>query len=165
MFQFFGGSGFVGHALAIGLVQQGHQVIAVSRKPNQKLIQYGIELVSCDLAKRDEIESLSLSGVETIFHTAAYVKMWGKYQDFYRTNYLGTKYLLEKAKTNHVKKFVYTSSPSVIADGKDLQGINKTYPYHLKYKAYYPQTKSLAERFVPLNPMEHGMYPISINVL
>lgn len=146
-----GGSGFVGQALAISLAEQGHQVIAVSRKPNQKLLQHGIELVSCDLSKKDEIDSISLAGVETIFHTAAYVKMWGKYQDFYKTNFLGTKFLLEKAKVAGVKKFIYTSSPSVIADGTDLKGINEAYSYPKKYKAYYPQTKSLAERFVLAN--------------
>ncbi len=146
-----GGSGFVGQALAIALSQAGHQVIALSRKPNPELQKLGIQIISCDLAKKDEIDSISLTGVETIFHTAAYVKMWGKYNNFYQTNFLGTKYLLEKAKAQHVKKFIYTSSPSVIADGKDLKGINEAYSYPKKYKAYYPQTKSLAEKFVLAN--------------
>jgi nucleoside-diphosphate-sugar epimerase len=43
---------------------------------------------------------------------------------------------------------VYTSSPSVIHDGKSLEGIDESYPYPRHHHAFYPETKAIAEREV-----------------
>jgi nucleoside-diphosphate-sugar epimerase len=45
-----------------------------------------------------------------------------------------------------VKRFVYTSSPSVIANGHDLKGVDESHPYPRHHHSYYAMTKALAER-------------------
>jgi nucleoside-diphosphate-sugar epimerase len=41
---------------------------------------------------------------------------------------------------------VYTSSPSVVFDGRDVEGGDESLPYPSRYEAHYPATKALAER-------------------
>jgi len=109
-----------------------------------------VKQIACDIGDIEKLEKLSsqLEEVETIFHIAAKVAMWGKYQDFYQANFLGTKTLLESAKRLGVGKFIYTSSPSVVANGKDLLGVDESQPYPEHYEADYPATKALAEKLV-----------------
>jgi nucleoside-diphosphate-sugar epimerase len=43
---------------------------------------------------------------------------------------------------------VYTSSPSVVFDGSDMQGVDESVPYPARFHAPYPQTKAMAEQAV-----------------
>ncbi|MDK9719311.1 MAG: NAD-dependent epimerase/dehydratase family protein, partial [Trichlorobacter sp.] len=45
-------------------------------------------------------------------------------------------------------KLIYTSSPSVVFDGNDVEGGDETLPYPAHFEAFYPQTKALAEQLV-----------------
>jgi 2-alkyl-3-oxoalkanoate reductase len=143
-----GGGGFLGKALCLALSQAGHEVISLSRGRYAALEQQGIKCIPADISK--ELASLAeaFEGVDTVFHTAAKVEMWGRYAEFYRVNVSGTRHVIEACRKFKVPKLVYTSSPSVVADGANLQGVDESYPYPKKYKAYYPQTKAMAEQEV-----------------
>jgi nucleoside-diphosphate-sugar epimerase len=43
---------------------------------------------------------------------------------------------------------VYTSTPSVVHAGGDLEGVDESVPYATHFKAHYPRTKALAEQRV-----------------
>src|SRR5262249_40104809 len=47
-----------------------------------------------------------------------------------------------------VSRLIYTSSPSVIFNGKDLENADESVPYATRFLAHYPQTKAEAERLV-----------------
>ena len=47
-----------------------------------------------------------------------------------------------------VRRLVYTSSPSVVFDGRDMEGVDESVPYPRHYDAPYPATKAEAERLV-----------------
>jgi nucleoside-diphosphate-sugar epimerase len=47
-----------------------------------------------------------------------------------------------------VQRLIYTSSPSVVFDGKDMQGVDESVPYPATFHAHYPHTKALAEQSV-----------------
>ena len=143
-----GGGGFVGEALCRRLVGLGYRVTSIARGSYPELENCGVNVVQHDLSQPLTSILPQLEGANAIFHTAAYVKMWGKYQDFYQVNVVATKQLLAAAKELKIENFIYTSSPSVIADGRDLCGINESYPYPVKHKAFYPQTKAIAEQMV-----------------
>ena len=87
-------------------------------------------------------------GIETIFHVAARVGVWGAYDDFYRTNVLGTRALLDGARLHDVRTFVHTSTPSVVYNGRDLAGANESLPLTTECPSPYPLTKAIAEREV-----------------
>lgn len=143
-----GGSGFVGKALCRELVAQGYRVTSVSRRDVPELAKIGVEVRQLDLTRPQHALDRLLDGVSAIFHTAAHVTMWGPFDDFYRSNVVATRALLEAAHRAGVQHFIYTSSPSVIADGSNLKGVDESYPYPRRYSAFYPMTKALAEQEV-----------------
>ncbi|MFN4896982.1 MAG: NAD-dependent epimerase/dehydratase family protein [Pseudomonadota bacterium] len=143
-----GGGGFVGKALARALVQRGHEVLSLSRGDYPELRQLGIETRCVDLGSDPDSWWQAFTGADGVFHTAAKVDMWGDYEDFFRTNVVGTRNVIRACRDAGVKNLVYTSSPSVIHDGRDLQGIDESYPYPKHADAHYPATKAIAEREV-----------------
>ncbi len=46
---------------------------------------------------------------------------------------------------------IYTSSPSVVFTGHDLEGVDESIPYAKEYDAAYPATKAIAEKLVLAN--------------
>ena len=46
---------------------------------------------------------------------------------------------------------IYTSSPSVVFTGHDLEGVDESVPYASEYDAAYPATKAIAEKLVLAN--------------
>ncbi|MCB0331946.1 MAG: NAD-dependent epimerase/dehydratase family protein, partial [Bdellovibrionales bacterium] len=108
----------------------------------------GISQRRIDITASSEALTEIFRGIDVVFHVAAKVDMWGSYDDFYRTNVLGTRNIILACRQAGVRRLVYTSSPSVVADGSDLLGVDETYPYAKEYKAYYPATKALAEQEV-----------------
>ncbi len=148
-----GGTGFLGSALVKSLRSDGHEVISIARGTNQELNELGVIQLGIDVGDLGASASYqrlreALTGVEVVFHIAAKVAMWGAKADFFRINVDGTLKLLEATKAAGVARFIYTSSPSVIASGCDLSGVDESVPYPQHYEAFYPQTKALAEQAV-----------------
>ncbi|CAK4034142.1 C-3 sterol dehydrogenase C-4 decarboxylase family [Lecanosticta acicola] len=68
-----------------------------------------------------------------------------------KVNIEGTRVLVDAAEESGVAAFVYTSSASVISDGRtDLKGANETYPLVTggNQPEFYVRTKALAETYV-----------------
>lgn len=157
-----GGSGFVGKALCRELRALGFRVISVSRRDVPELRESGVDVQQLDLTRPQRPLLELLQGVHTVFHTAAHVSMWGHFDEFYRGNVVATRSLLEAASKAGVRNFIYTSSPSVIADGSDLRGIDETYRYPQKYSAFYPMTKALAEQEVLAAHGREGLSTVAL---
>lgn len=143
-----GGGGFLGTALCKELAKDGSEVRALGRKSYPHLRDFGIGTIECDITKDFSLLCRSFDGADAVFHVAAKVDMWGDYESFFHANVQGTRNVIEACRRVGVTKLIFTSSPSVIADGTDLCGIDETYPYPSRYKAYYPMTKAQAEREV-----------------
>lgn len=143
-----GGGGFVGRALALALRRAGHSVLVVARGAYPELHEHGIETVRADISAQPNPLREVCQGASAVFHVAAKVEMWGPYREFFNVNVVGTRNVIDACRYAQVHKLIFTSSPSVIADGTDLCGVNEDYPYPKRYHAYYPQTKAQAEREV-----------------
>jgi len=143
-----GGAGFLGRALTIALKKAGHRVLSLSRGNYPELEAQGIESAKVDIGRDPALWEHLFTGADAVFHTAALVEMWGAYDDFFRTNVIGTRNILACCKKYKVPRLIVTSSPSVIADGSDLLGIDESYPYPKHFEAYYPETKAQAEKEV-----------------
>jgi len=90
----------------------------------------------------------SARGCDVVVHAGAKAGVWGPYEQYYRTNVLGTENVLDACRSNGVRRLVYTSSPSVVFDGTDMEGVDESAPYPDVYEAAYPETKAMAERMV-----------------
>ena len=56
--------------------------------------------------------------------------------------------MLAACELNEIDKLVFTSSPSVVQTGADLEGVDETVPYATHFSSAYEQTKALAEQHV-----------------
>jgi len=142
-----GGTGFLGRHLVERLLAQGRAVTVLARRSAPDLEKRGVRFVVADLADANAVRS-ACRGVETVFHVAAKVGVWGRDDDFFRANVLGTRAVLEGCRTHGVRRFVHTSTSSVVYNGRDLSGVDESLPLAATCPAAYPLTKAAAEREV-----------------
>lgn len=142
-----GGGGFLGLAIVRALAARGDRVRSYSRRPHAELQALGIEQVSGDIADLRTLER-ACAGMEAVFHTAAKPPPWGRAADYHRTNVLGTQNVIAACRRQGVPRLIHTSTPSVIFDGHDLEGVDESVPYPARHTAAYPATKALAEQAV-----------------
>jgi len=142
-----GGGGFLGGVIVRMLREQGRHVRSFSRGDYPVLARLGTEQFRGDLSDRNAL-TRAAEGCDIIFHIAAKAGVWGSYAEFHRANVTGTENVLAACKSQGVSKLVYTGSPSVVFDGRDVEGGNESLPYPPGYHAHYPHTKALAEQRV-----------------
>ena len=70
----------------------------------------------------------------------------GAATDFFKANVVGTENVIRACQRMGISRLVYTSSPSVVFDGRDMEGVDESVPYAKTYHAHYPRTKALAEK-------------------
>jgi 2-alkyl-3-oxoalkanoate reductase len=142
-----GGGGFLGGAIVRRLVARGDYVRSVSRRRYPELDALGVVQVQGDVADLGPTEAAA-AGCDVVFHVAAKAGVWGPYAEYYRANVVGTQNILSACRKHAVRRLVYTSSPSVVFDGRKLEGVDESTPYPKHYDAAYPKTKAEAERLV-----------------
>jgi nucleoside-diphosphate-sugar epimerase len=142
-----GGTGFLGRCLVERLLISDRSVTVLGRNPSPELEARGVRFIRASLDDADAVRA-ACAGIETVFHTAAKVGVWGRYADFYRTNVLGTRALLEGARQHGVKHFIHTSTPSVVYNGRALANADESLPLTTACPSPYPLTKAIAEHEV-----------------
>ncbi|MCG3128185.1 MAG: 2-alkyl-3-oxoalkanoate reductase [Phycisphaerae bacterium] len=142
-----GGGGFLGRAIAERLLAGGHELRSLSRGDYPELRAMGVETRRADLADADAVRSAA-SGCDVVFHVAARAGLWGPYASYYDANVRGTEHVIDACRAAGVPRLVYTSSPSVVFNGSDLENADELLPYPDEYLAHYPRTKAVAERLV-----------------
>lgn len=142
-----GGGGFLGAVIVRMLRERGDQVRSFSRGAHPELGGLGVEQVRGDLSQPRLLKEAA-EGCDIVFHVAAKAGIWGSYEEFYDANVSGTINVLDACRANNISRLVYTGSPSVIFDGRDVEGGGEALPYPARYHAHYPRTKALAEQLV-----------------
>ncbi len=144
-----GGGGFIGKAIVTALRARGDDVATLARGDYPDLAALGCVVHRGDLADARAVREAA-AGCEVVFHVAAKVGVWGKREDYERTNVVGTEHVIAACRAAGVRKLVFTSSPSVAHAGEDLEGVNASHPYPAEdaYSADYPRTKAIAEKRV-----------------
>lgn len=142
-----GGTGFLGRRLVERLLAAGRSVTVLGRTPAPDLEKRGVVFIRASLDDSAAVAA-ACAGIGTVFHVAAKVGVWGRYEDFYRTNVLGTHALLEGCRRHGVQRFIHTSTPSVVYHGRDLRGADESLPLTTACPSPYPLTKAIAEHEV-----------------
>ena len=114
-----GGGGFLGRYIAEQLLQRGYEVTVLARGQYPGLQGLGMTLLRGDVTCADDVDT-AVQGKDVVFHVAAMVGYWGRYQDFFNTNVNGTRNIIRSCQRHGVKKLVYTSSPSVTMNNIDI---------------------------------------------
>jgi nucleoside-diphosphate-sugar epimerase len=142
-----GGGGFLGSSIVRRLVDRGDQVRSLARNFYPALDAMGVEQIQGNISDPAAVDK-ACRGMDVVLHAAAKPPPWGKYDDYYQTNVVGTQNVIEACLHRQVSRLIFTSTPSVIFNGSNLEGVDESFPYPAKYKAYYPATKAMAEKRV-----------------
>lgn len=142
-----GAGGFLGRNLSAALLSEGHRVWNFSRQNHPTLRAMGVETICGNLQNEADVAS-AFKGMDAVFHVASRVGIWGDYNEYYRTNVIGTENVIKACRANGITKLIYTSTPSVVFDGGDICGADETKPYARKFYNDYSRTKTTAEQAV-----------------
>jgi nucleoside-diphosphate-sugar epimerase len=125
-----GGSGFLGINLIRHLYSKGHDIVSLD------LVEFSyqdmkdkIKHVIGDIRDKSNVKELT-KNIDIVVHTAAALPLY-KQEEIYSTDVDGTRFLLENAKANQVKRFIHISSTAVygipdhhpLYEGDKLDGV------------------------------------------
>jgi nucleoside-diphosphate-sugar epimerase len=139
-----GGGGFLGKRIVEMLLEDGHEVRFLARGRYPDVEALGATGFQVDLHDGGALAPV-LEGVDTVFHVAAKAGFWGPRSEYFNTNVTGTSNLLSAAKATGVKRFIYTSTPSVLGYDHDVENGGPELPIATRHQSYYPETKAIAE--------------------
>ena len=142
-----GGGGFLGQAIVRRLLERGAQVCVLNRSDYPALAALGVVCYQGDIADQDTVLQAT-DGCQAVFHVAAKAGPGLYGPDFERPNVIGTDNVLAACRTHGVESLVYTSSPSVVHGGGDIEHGDESLPYADHFQAPYPETKARAEQAV-----------------
>ncbi len=142
-----GGGGYLGGAIVERLIKKGHNVTSFSRNHYKDLDLMNVKQVLGDLNDRKAVEHV-VEGKDIVYHVAAKAGVWGKFENYYQTNVIGTQNILAACKKCAINRLIYTSSPSVVFNSKDMEGVDESTPYPDKFPTAYTETKAIAEKEV-----------------
>jgi nucleoside-diphosphate-sugar epimerase len=141
-----GGTGFTGSHLTRRLLQRGHQVVALDNQPGfffDELKTLGAEILIGSVTDRKLVDR-AVQGCEVVHHVAAaFRKVNLPKKIYWDVNVEATRYLLQAALDQGVKKFVNCSTCGVHGDVKDAEA-NENSP--IAPEDYYQYTKYEGEK-------------------
>ncbi|SPL89514.1 NAD(P)H steroid dehydrogenase-like protein in alkane synthesis cluster [[Actinomadura] parvosata subsp. kistnae] len=142
-----GGGGFLGQAVCRLLTARGDHVSALNRRHYPELAALGVVQHTADVRDPDAVRA-AVAGREAVVHCAALAGVWGPARAYRSINVDGTANVIDACLRAGVPRLVHTSSPSVVHDGRDLEGVDESAPYARRFLASYPASKAIAERLV-----------------
>lgn len=155
-----GATGFLGKRVVDLALERGHDVVALVR-PTSDLGSLSTTAVQIATGRLEDRESLAraVEGVSIVYHCAARSSDWGSWDDFYASNVIGARNLLDvSARAGTVTRFLHVSTTDVygypaVACGEETGVRDVGLPYN--------RSKCLAEREVLRAHRETGL-PITI---
>jgi nucleoside-diphosphate-sugar epimerase len=143
-----GGSGFVGRNLIPYLTGRGVAVRALARSDAaaDAVTRLGAVAVRGDLA--GPIAPAPLRGVDVVYHSGAFVDVWGDEREAFDINVNGTQRVLDAARAAGVPRFVHVSTEAVLIGGPKLRRADESWPRPRRPIGLYPRTKGQAEERV-----------------
>ena len=140
-----GATGFLGEYLVRRLVKE-YRVLALgrNREKGRQLAAYGAVFCQGDFTDRESCASC-FEGVDYVIHAGALSTVWGKWEDFYRTNVAGTNLVAGLCLEKGVRRLVYLSSPSIYTGKEDQYNIREDQAPRQNDLNYYIRSKLMAE--------------------
>lgn len=109
-----GGAGFLGSHLVDALIERGHHVTVLDRKPSRWLAR-GVPLTLADLGDRAALAA-AVEGKDAVYHLAGFADLnAAKTQplETVQANIVGTMHLLEAMRVHNVSRFLFASTAYV----------------------------------------------------
>lgn len=142
-----GATGFLGEYVVRRLLGR-YRVLAMGRNTAKGRYLETLGARFCQADFTDRRCGDFFRGVSYVIHCGALSSVWGKWEDFYKTNVEGTAVVAEFCHQYGVKRLVYISSPSVYTQKRDQYDIREEMAPDRNNLNYYIQSKLLAERVI-----------------
>ena len=155
-----GAKGFLGRRVLDFLLEQGWAIRAITRRAAPELAALGVKMIQGDLHDTQAVATAA-QGVDGVIHCAAKSGVWGSTDEYVEANTITTINVLNAARRAGAAWLVHTSSPSVVHNGRPLEGVDESAPYTRSTKHGYPYSKMLAERIV-LAASEPGFQTVAL---
>ena len=159
-----GAAGFVGSHLVEKLVEKGENVICIifNKDPVNHLpqeVREKVQLVTGDIRNKAFVEKVT-KGCSQIYHLAATLNApFIPWEEFYSTNVIGTRNIMDAALKEGVKKVVVTSSVAAIKE--TAERISEEHRFKGFFDSHYALTKFKAEKVA----FEYGSRGVDVVVL
>lgn len=161
-----GGAGFIGSHIAEALMSEGHEVrilddLSTGNRRNLGAFEDRITLMVGDIRDPDTV-ARAMQGAEYVIHQAALASVPRSIDDPSTTNAVnvqGTLNLLEAARDQSVKCFVYASSSSIYGDQETLPKLEEMIP---EPKSPYAVSKLAGEHYCRAYSEIHGLPTVSL---
>lgn len=132
-----GGAGFIGSHIVDRLLSDGHEVVVLddlstghrSNLPENDALTF----IEGDISNAETVDKV-MAGIDWVFHKAAVASVPKTVNDpvgSSAVNYQGTLRLLEAARNNNVKRFVFASSAALYGDEPTLPKVETMCPVTL----------------------------------
>lgn len=145
-----GATGFLGKFILKELSESGYEIVAFGRneKIGKNLENKNIKFIKGNLSNLNDVKN-AISDCDMVVHAGSLTTVWGKWEDFYNSNVLGTKNILDACIEKNVKKLVYISSGSIYAGNQDKVGITEKYEFNKNNSLnFYIKSKIMAENLI-----------------
>lgn len=161
-----GGTGFIGTHLIEQLVDDGHDVTAITRDvDNAAHLPDSMTVVEGDITEKESIRG-AMDGADGVFHLAAWFQIgpgpWNK-EKAERINVVGTRNVLELMDAHDVSKGVYVSTVGVYGN-TDGHYVDESYRSSKSLPSVYQRTKWRAHYEVAEPMIDDGL-PLVIATL
>jgi UDP-glucose 4-epimerase len=132
-----GGAGFIGSHIVDRLLNDGHEVIVLDNFSTGHRCNLpdnnSLSIIEGDISNYETVKQC-MAGVDWVFHKAAVASVPKTVNDPVGSsliNYHGTLHLLEAARINNVKRFVFASSAALYGDEPTLPKVETMCPVTL----------------------------------
>jgi dihydroflavonol-4-reductase len=143
-----GASGHIGNCLVRNLLAKGFRVKALVHSFENDLGEMDIEIIRGNLLDPDSLNKLC-EGVEVVFHLAARISLDNRQPNkVFAVNVIGTKNLIEAAKSAGVKRFVHFSSIDAFQKIHNENVLDENISLIDTKSSIYAFTKAEGERLV-----------------
>jgi nucleoside-diphosphate-sugar epimerase len=140
--------------IASELVRRGDDVVCLQRRPSAFIGHQNAQESLADICDTEAVVAAA-QGCDAIIHGAARVGVVGSQKDFYDTNVLGTRNILQATEQHNISRLVFVSTPSVAHTGDSLIGAPAGEAKIGRSRSYYAESKAIAERTVLNARNEH----------
>jgi len=156
-----GGAGFIGSHLSEALLKEGYQVrvlddLSTGKTDNLSGCFHKIDWIEGDICDMETVQR-ACQDVDAIFHHAALASVYQSCQDpvlTHEINVNGTLNLLEAARQNKVKKFIFVSS-AAIYDANLTEAKHEKSP--LNPLSPYAYSKLMGEMYCEMYAQLYGL--------
>ena len=154
-----GCTGFIGSHLCEQLSKENDvSVVGMTRnKSRSPQFKDFFEIRYGDLLNQDTLKNVT-KDIDVVIHLAALMRFHEPYENLYRHNVDGTRFIALDAMKNNVKHFIYVSSTEAIGP-VDIIPADESAPCHPTYG--YGKTKQISEEWLNQQYNETG-FPLTI---